>query len=255
FSYFKYPILFNPVSKTRILHIDAMVQMSQEFEDAFVNHALVIHAQHFLQDSSSISNLEDNLKDVTCPYLVLEVRRAHLVEDVLNQISKKEKDLKKPLKVKFVGGGEEGMDQGGVQKEFFQIITAQLLDQQYGMFTYDTETRYSWINGASLESEKHFELVGIVIGLALYNGVILAVNFPRLMYKRLLDEEPTLEDIKLAFPALGKGLEQMLNWTDGDVGDIFMRSFQISYEVYGQVKTYNLVENGENILVTNENRE
>jgi hypothetical protein len=255
FSYFKYPLLFNPVSKTRILHIDAMVQMSQEFEDAFVNHALVIHAQHFLQDSSSISNLEDNLKDVTCPYLVLEVRRAHLVEDVLNQISKKEKDLKKPLKVKFVGGGEEGMDQGGVQKEFFQIITAQLLDQQYGMFTYDTETRYSWINGASLESEKHFELVGIVIGLALYNGVILAVNFPRLMYKRLLDEEPTLEDIKLAFPALGKGLEQMLNWTDGDVGDIFMRSFQISYEVYGQVKTYNLVENGENILVTNENRE
>jgi len=255
FSYFKYPLLFNPVSKTRILHIDAMVQMSQEFEDAFVNHALVIHAQHFLQDSTSISNLEDNLKDVTCPYLVLEVRRAHLVEDVLNQISKKEKDLKKPLKVKFVGGGEEGMDQGGVQKEFFQIITAQLLDQQYGMFTYDTETRYSWINGASLESEKHFELVGIVIGLALYNGVILAVNFPRLMYKRLLDEEPTLEDIKLAFPALGKGLEQMLNWTDGDVGDIFMRSFQISYEVYGQVKTYNLVENGENILVTNENRE
>jgi len=165
------------------------------------------------------------------------------------------KSSKISLKVKFVGGGEEGMDQGGVQKEFFQIITAQLLDQQYGMFTYDTETRYSWINGASLESEKHFELVGIVIGLALYNGVILAVNFPRLMYKRLLDEEPTLEDIKLAFPALGKGLEQMLNWTDGDVGDIFMRSFQISYEVYGQVKTYNLVENGENILVTNENRE
>ena len=31
-------------------------------------------------------NLEDNLKDVTCPYLVLEVRRAHLVEDVLNQV-------------------------------------------------------------------------------------------------------------------------------------------------------------------------
>jgi len=75
------------VSKTRILHIDAMVQMSQEFEDAFVNHALVIHAQHFLQDSSSISNLEDNLKDVTCPYLVLEVRRDHLVEDVLNQVN------------------------------------------------------------------------------------------------------------------------------------------------------------------------
>lgn len=68
------------------------------------------------------------------------------------------------------------------------------------MFCYDEETRYVWINGASLENEKQFELVGTVIGLALYNGVILGVNFPRVLYKKLLDEEIDLEDVKLAFP-------------------------------------------------------
>jgi ubiquitin-protein ligase E3 A len=62
------------------------------------------------------------------------------------------------------------MDQGGVQKEFFQVLIDMLLDPAYGMFVYDEETRYNWINGASLENEKQYELVGSVIGLALYNG-------------------------------------------------------------------------------------
>ncbi|KAJ3413109.1 hypothetical protein HDV05_008505 [Chytridiales sp. JEL 0842] len=246
FSFFNYPFLLDPVAKTRILHIDAMVQMSQEFEGAVVHQALVIHAQRFLQDSPSVVALEKGLKGAMNPFLVLEVRRDHMVKDVLDHIRNNERDLKKPLKVKFVGGGEEGMDQGGVQKEFFQVLINMLLDPSYGMFTYEEDTRFCWVNGASLESETKFELVGIVLGLALYNGVILGVNFPGLLYKKLLDEEPTLEDVKVAFP--------LLDWSDGDVSDIFMRSFEISYEVYGQVKTFPLVENGSDIMVTNNNR-
>jgi ubiquitin-protein ligase E3 A len=86
FSYFNYPFLFSPVSKTRILHIDAMVQMSQEFEDAVVHQAIVIHAQRFLHDSPSVVNLEKGLKGATNPFFVLEVRRQHLVKDVLDQV-------------------------------------------------------------------------------------------------------------------------------------------------------------------------
>ncbi|KAI9343917.1 hypothetical protein DFJ73DRAFT_841034 [Zopfochytrium polystomum] len=254
FSYFNYPFLFDPVAKTRVMHIDAMVQMSQEFEEAVVHQAIVIHAQRFLQDSPSIANLEQELKGATNPFFVLEVRRQHLVKDVLDQIRRKEKDMKKPLKVKFIGGGEEGMDQGGVQKEFFQVLVNLLFDPAYGMFTYEDDTRYCWINRASLESERQFELVGIVLGLALYNGVILGINFPPLMYKKLLDEEVTLEDVKVAFPSLGRGLQLLLDWTDGSVADVFMRSFEISYDVYGQVKTFPLVQNGDNIPVTNDNR-
>jgi hypothetical protein len=39
--------------------------------------------------------------------------------------------LKKPLKIKF--RGEEGVDQGGVSKEFYQLITQQLFNPDYGM--------------------------------------------------------------------------------------------------------------------------
>ena len=46
----------------------------------------------------------------------------------------------------------------------------------------------------------------------------------------------------------------MLDWTDGDVGDVFLRTFEISYDVYGQVRNIPLVDGGADILVTNENR-
>jgi len=254
FSFFNYPFLFDPVAKTRILHIDAMVQMSLEFEDAFVNQALIVHAQRFLPDSNTAATLEKGMKTKTNPYFVLEIRREHLVKDTLSQILKGSNELKKPLKVKFVGGGEEGMDQGGVQKEFFQVLLNRLLDPNYGMFVDDPETRFLWINGHSLEPERHFELVGSVIGLALYNGVILGMNFPLLVYKKLLDEPITLEDVQDAFPSLGRGLQQLLDWEDGDVSDVFMRNFVIDYPVYGSIKTFPLCENGADIPVTNENR-
>jgi hypothetical protein len=32
FSFFNYPFLFDSIAKNRIIHIDAMVQMSQEYE-------------------------------------------------------------------------------------------------------------------------------------------------------------------------------------------------------------------------------
>ncbi|KAI9092800.1 hypothetical protein DFS34DRAFT_596368 [Phlyctochytrium arcticum] len=258
FSYFNYPFLFTPLAKTRIMHIDAMVQMSLEFEDAFVHQALVVHAQRFLtSDSRSVHHLEHALKQATNPYLVLEIRRDRLVEDVLDQLRTKHADLKKPLKVRFVGGGEEGMDQGGVQKEFFQVLVAKLLDPAYGMFTYDTETRLSWIQTATLESEGKFELVGRVLGLALYNGVIVDVPFPNVVYKKLLGEHVDLEDVKEAWPALGQGLKTLLTWPEsqGDVRDIFYRTFEISYDLYGTVKTYPLVENGEDLFVTSGNRQ
>ena len=49
---------------------------------------------------------------------ILRVRRNHLVEDALDEIARQnEKDLYKPLRVHFIG--EEGIDAGGVKKEFF----------------------------------------------------------------------------------------------------------------------------------------
>ena len=43
--------------------------------------------------------------------------------------------LKKQLRVEFAG--EEGIDEGGVKKEWFQLVVQDLFSLKYGMFIQD----------------------------------------------------------------------------------------------------------------------
>ncbi|KAK3827385.1 MAG: hypothetical protein J3R72DRAFT_426182 [Linnemannia gamsii] len=270
FSYFDYPFLLSPTSKSHIMNLDALTQMSAHYEDACVRHALADHAQRLLPDSMTASarEFQKGIRAASSPYLVLELTRGRLVEEAFEQITKKHADLKKPLKVAFVDVGEEGMDQGGVTKEFFQIMVEKVFDSQFGLFKELEEGRSWWFEGM-MDGSSHvemsskdarvrlveYELVGILVGLALYNGVILGVRFPSVVYRKLLGWEVELDSFIESFPALGNGLEQMLTWTDGDVYDVFMREFEISYEHLGQVTTLPLIPGGQDIPVTNDNRE
>lgn len=107
-----------------------------------------------------------------------------IIEDTLNALTKPGVNFRKPLKVSFVG--EPGVDEGGVQKEFFMIIIRQLFDPNYTMFTYNEKSRMYWFNGHTLESNIKFELVGIILGLAIYNTNILGLHLPHACYKKLL---------------------------------------------------------------------
>jgi len=52
------------------------------------------------------------------------------------------KDLKKQLVVEFVG--EQGIDEGGVSKEFFQLIVEEIFNPAFGMFIQQEETNNMW---------------------------------------------------------------------------------------------------------------
>ncbi|KAF7730710.1 hypothetical protein EC973_001659 [Apophysomyces ossiformis] len=269
FSWFSYSFLLPPAVKGKILHIDAMAQMSLEYEDACVNHTLVVHAQRLLSDAPRmVRNIEANLKSATCPYLLLEIRREHFIEDAWHQVSCKWADLKKPLKVKFIEGGEEGMDQGGVQKEFFSVLFDKLASDEMGIFTIDPETRLCWIRPVVEPDVRIYEMVGIMMGLAIYNGVIMNLQFPKVLWKAVVIPNEALveamverrqlfvlSDLEDGWPALANGLHQLLQWED-EVRDVFCRNYEISLDIFGQgVVTVPLKENGDKIPVTNENRE
>lgn len=65
------------------------------------------------------------------PYLVIEIRREHIIRDAMIQLDRiKPKDLKKQLRVQFVN--EEGVDEGGLQKEFFQLAIREIFHPKYG---------------------------------------------------------------------------------------------------------------------------
>jgi len=135
---------------------------------------------------------------MTSPFLELRVRRDNLIEDSLSQLSAADRtDLVKELKVQFVG--EEGIDEGGVSKEWFQLIVKEIFDPKYGMFIQDEVNRLQWFNSASRDFPE-FELIGILLGLAIYNGVILDLHLPVVVYKKLLGHKLTLEDVKQINP-------------------------------------------------------
>ncbi|XP_071818904.1 probable E3 ubiquitin-protein ligase HECTD2 [Apostichopus japonicus] len=251
-SILRFPFLLDPITKVRVLHLDAVMQMRKEYQAAIIQQATVDQAMKHLKDNLP-ATLQENLKAAVCPYLVLEIKRETLIQDALAQIQTKQKDLKKPLKIKFVGGGEQGLDMGGLQKEFFHLIVDSIFDPNRGMFTYSEETRLVWFNGASLELDKEFELVGTLLGLAIYNGVILDVQFPRVLYKNLHNETVSCQDLAEIEPALAKSLQELLNCED-DVEDVFCQTFQISHTSMGETVTIDLKPMGSEIPVTNKNR-
>ena len=187
-------------------------------------------------------------------HLLLTIRREHLVQDAFEQIMLLRGQLRKPLRVQFVD--EEGADEGGLRKEFFQLLTAHLFEPSHGMFEYDEETRTSWFRRDSPESANEFLMLGIIVGLALYNSVLLDVHFPTIMYQMLLGWRTwTLPDVVQCFPQVGRSLVKMLEFEgDETFEDIFPGlTFSVQYDSFGEIVTDRLVENGENVPVTGHN--
>ncbi|SAM09499.1 hypothetical protein [Absidia glauca] len=168
-----------------------------------------------------------------------------------NALVQHELDLKKLLRIEFVG--EEGVDAGGLRKEWFLLLVRSLFDPQYGMFTYDDESTLCWFNPGSFENDDQFFLVGLVLGLAIYNSTILDIHLPSACYKKLLDQKVDLDDLAVFQPSLARGLKQLLSF-DGDVEETYCRSFVMELDNFGERQMIPLLPDGEHIRVNNDNR-
>ena len=186
-------------------------------------------------------------------FFLLNVNRNNLIEDTLNAVSNPSINLQKPLKVKFVN--EQGVDEGGVKKEFFLLLVRQLFDANYGMFNYNEKTRLFWFNMYSFEPKIKFELIGIILGLALFNNVILDIKFPLVIYKKLLDYKPDLQDMKECDPELFNTLTYLKNTKDDNLKEKLSTTFTITNDKFGEKIVIPLKENGENIYIDNTNKD
>ena len=186
------------------------------------------------------------------PYCFIEVRRENLIEDALNILSKVGMNFKKEIKVKFIN--EEGIDSGGVRKEFFQLIVKQIFDPNYSMFHYNDETRTYWFNSDTFEPRIKFELIGFILGLALYNSVILDVHFPRAIYKKLLGYKLDFSDLVDFSPSIAQSLKFILDYKKPDLQEVMTCTFSIDVDTYGKINTIELIPNGSNIYVNQSNK-
>ncbi|KAF4335342.1 ubiquitin ligase [Fusarium beomiforme] len=166
----------------------------------------------------------------------------NVARDAFDQLWRREKrELLRPLKVHLgENSGEEGFDSGGVQQEFFRLAIAECLDPEYGAFTVDERTRMAWFAPGSLTEDWKYELAGLLMSLALYNGLTLPITFPKALYRKLLGKPvEELHHIADGWPDLASGLTTLLEWDekDGLVEDIFARTYEFSVESLGTVVT------------------
>ncbi|EGD94059.1 hypothetical protein TESG_01586 [Trichophyton tonsurans CBS 112818] len=224
--------------------------MSKSFENA------VIASKHVTSMAfSGTISVDDNLgllarlRTGLTMFFVISVRRDHALEDALNQLWRRERrELLRPLKVRMgMDDGEEGVDQGGVQQEFFRIAMLEAMNPAFGMFTVDSRSGTYYFQPCSFEPLYKFELLGLLVSLAIYNGVTLPVDFPIALYRRLLGlKVKTTDHIRVGWPELAKGLDELLAWEDGDVGDIFMRTYEFSFNAFGTVITVDMERTDKN---------
>jgi alpha-tubulin suppressor-like RCC1 family protein len=234
FFFSDYAFLFSALAKRRILFAENSLQQQAAQQQA-VTHGILFGAGFIY------------------PWFVISVERAHLLQQALLHIANASPmDLKKPLKVVFIG--EEGVDEGGVRKEFFQLLIQQLFNLEFGMFVPIQDSRSIWLNKDNHWSADEYSLVGSLLGLALYNGILLNIHFPTFFYKKLLQMPLEFEDLKSIDLEFHRGLTQLLNYSPKeDIEHVFCRTFSLEYDEYGAKKTVELIPNGQNIPVTHEN--
>lgn len=182
------------------------------------------------------------------PIFQLRVRRSHLVEDALRQLNTAESsDFCKELVVGFVK--EIRPESGGVRSEFFHCIFEEMTKPEYGMFMYPENGSFMWFPVTPQCDKNNYLLFGILCGLSLLHCNVANLPFPLALYKKLLDQKPSLEDLKELSPLLGKNLQEILNGEADDFEDLSMY-----FSIHWDQNNVDLIPNGISIPVDQSNK-
>jgi E3 ubiquitin-protein ligase HUWE1 len=189
------------------------------------------------------------------PSLQLSVRRDQVFLDSFKHLYYKKPEEFKYGKLSIRFAGEEGVDAGGVTREWFQALTKQMFDPNYALFIPVAADRTTFHpNSESAINEQHltfFKFIGRIIGKALYEGRVLDCHFSRAVYKRILGRSISIKDMESLDNDYAKNLQWIL---DNDITDLITETFSVSTDAFGEEKVVDLVPNGRDIEVTEENK-
>ncbi|XP_033070681.1 probable E3 ubiquitin-protein ligase HERC6 isoform X9 [Trachypithecus francoisi] len=156
--------------------------------------------------------------------------------------------LKELHKVEFIE--EIRPESGGVSSEFFHCMFEEMTKPEYGMFMYPEMGSCMWFPAKPKLEKKRYFLFGMLCGLSLFNLNVANLPFPLALYKKLLDQKPSLEDLKELSPQLGKSLQEVLNDDADDIGDALCIRFSIHWDQ----NDVDLIPNGISIPVDQTNK-
>ncbi|KAI7898890.1 E3 ubiquitin-protein ligase RSP5 [Cokeromyces recurvatus] len=184
----------------------------------------------------------------------IKIRRDHIFEDAYAEIMRQvPADLKKRLMIKFEG--EDGLDYGGLSREFFFLLSHEMFNPFYCLFEYSAHDNYTLqINphsGINPEHLNYFRFIGRVVGLAIFHRRFLDAFFIVSFYKMILNKKVLVADMESVDADFYRSLMWIL---DNDITDVLDLTFSVDDDRFGEMVTVDLKENGRNIDVTEENK-
>ena len=184
----------------------------------------------------------------------IKIRRDHIFEDAYAEIMRQAPaDLKKRLMIKF--DGEDGLDYGGLSREFFFLLSHEMFNPFYCLFEYSAHDNYTLqINphsGINPEHLNYFRFIGRVVGLAIFHRRFLDAFFIVSFYKMILNKKILVADMESVDAEFFRSLTWIL---ENDITDVLDLTFSTDDDRFGEVVTVDLIPNGQNIEVTEENK-
>lgn len=187
--------------------------------------------------------------------LGIHVRRDNVFEESFRELHRR---LAEEWKNRFfvVFEDEEGQDAGGLLREWYTIISREIFNPMYALFTTSPGDRVTYmINSASHCNTNHltyFKFVGRVIAKAIYDNKLLDCYFTRSFYKHILGKPVKYTDMESEDYSFYQGLVFLLEHDVKELG--YELTFSVEVREFGVTEVRELKPNGANIPVTEENK-
>ena len=200
--------------------------------------------------------LSDNIVDN--PFIV--VSRNKILEDSLNQFKTVQGlNLKRSLHIHFID--EEAKDVGGVYREWFSCLLHEFLVSNKKLFTINTNSgpgkNTVLVNYESEENGnilEYYEFFGKIIAKALIDRILLNENLNYVLLKQLMKRQITFDDLKYIDIEIYSSLKEInkSNIEEPNLNLPFV--WNIRDRTTNELKRIELIENGANTAITNQNK-
>ena len=186
--------------------------------------------------------------------LRLNLRRKHVFEDTFHAFVHRNADeIRGRLHITFVD--EEGVDAGGLSREFFAILAKEMFNPNYALFMSTEDGCTFQPNPNSIinpDDKRYFQFVGRIVGKAVVDGFLLDAHFTRSLYKHMLGVKPTHHDMQAIDPEYYKSLQMIMEHKLEDIG--LELTFSTEDHSFGRSTVIDLIPNGSKVPVTEESK-
>lgn len=240
------------------ISIDSELKMDQK--QSFIQFPFVLSlvTKYALCRSQSVEILRNFASSTGAsldPFYTIKIRRNHLLEDAAKQILQQNPNTYLRM-IKVIFDGESEYEIGGPSREFFHILSSQLFSPEFGLFQICEDNGYLWFNPNSTKDPQMYQLAGLIVGLAIYNAILLPISFPTILFKKIQNPNVNfrIHDYAQVDPIAANSLISMvmMRARGQDIMQLEM-TFDITTETNGKVSTFSLKKGKQEFLVTNQN--